>query len=194
MPKSASSTPTSILTSRNSSNSRLSIPPTPTTTATARVRTRIRAKIKDQGQDQKQQQQSNSNAQQTNGGDDSNSNNNGNDIDITIGDGEMPWSDDDVVDIDVKDGSVDNVVTAGGDIAIDYDPGDDVNIGDILNDALTGAGNDTGVVNIQSANLIDNDHLGEAKVINSGDFTQKWRRQGRFCPCRGRHQGRCRWR
>jgi hypothetical protein len=43
-----------------------------------------------------------------------NSNQLANDIDITIGDGEMPWSDDDVVDIDLMKGaSMNDVITAG---------------------------------------------------------------------------------
>ncbi len=44
---------------------------------------------------------------------------NTNQVNIDFGEGEWIPRDDDVVDIDVTDGSVDNVITAGNDVAID---------------------------------------------------------------------------
>lgn len=75
-------------------------------------------------------------------------------------------SDDDFADIDLSGGaSVDNILMAKGDV--NFDPGNEMNLDDILTDALTGAGNDVGLVNAQSNNLIDSDVLHNATVGGS---------------------------
>lgn len=72
-------------------------------------------------------------------------------------------SDDDFADIDLSGGaSVDNILMAEGDVS--FDPGNEMNLDDILDGALGGAGNDVGFVNAQSNNLIDSDVLHNATV------------------------------
>jgi hypothetical protein len=80
-------------------------------------------------------------------------------VDLT---GYMP-TDDDFADIDLSGGaSVDTLLVGQGDIS--FDPGNEQNIEDILNDALNGAGNDVGTVNSQFNNLVDSDVLHNATV------------------------------
>ena len=80
-------------------------------------------------------------------------------VDLT---GYMP-TDDDFADIDMSGGaSVETLLVGNGDIS--FDPGNEQNIEDILNDALNGAGNDVGTVNSQFNNLVDNDVLENATV------------------------------
>jgi hypothetical protein len=77
----------------------------------------------------------------------------------------MPWSDDDIVDVDLMEGaSMNDVITAGGDLA--YDPGDDLD----MSGALSGEGNDMASLNFLNANLEDNDILENATVSNNADF------------------------
>lgn len=85
-------------------------------------------------------------------------------VDLT---GYMP-TDDDFADIDMHHASIDDIFMAKGDIS--YDPGNELNLEDVLNDALNGQGNDTGTVNAQSNNLVDNDYLENATV--GGTLTQ----------------------
>lgn len=74
-------------------------------------------------------------------------------------------TDDDFADIDLTDSSIGDVLMAQGDVS--YDPGNELNLDDVLNDALTGAGNDVGTVNAQSNNLVDNDNIENASVDGS---------------------------
>ncbi len=71
-------------------------------------------------------------------------------------------TDDDFADIDMNHNSIDDIIMAKGDV--NYDPGNELNLSKVLNDALTGAGNDTGTVNAQSNNLVDNDTLNNPTV------------------------------
>ncbi|MEL6838364.1 MAG: hypothetical protein AAFP85_03680 [Pseudomonadota bacterium] len=71
-------------------------------------------------------------------------------------------TDDDFADIDMSYTTVDDIIMAKGDV--NYDPGNELNLEDVLNDALTGAGNDVGTVNAQSNNLVDNDNIENASV------------------------------
>lgn len=72
-------------------------------------------------------------------------------------------SDDDFADIDLSGGaSVDNLLMAQGDVS--FDPGNEMNLDEILDGALNGQGNDVGFVNAQSNNLIDSDVLHNATV------------------------------
>jgi len=76
--------------------------------------------------------------------------------------GYMP-TDDDFGDIDMAGGaSIDTILIGKGDIS--FDPGNEQNIEDLLNDALNGAGNDTGTINSQFNNLVDSDVLSSASV------------------------------
>jgi hypothetical protein len=77
-------------------------------------------------------------------------------------------TDDDFADIDLACSTVNDIFMAKGDV--NYDPGNELNIKDILTDALNGAGNDTGTVNAQFNNLVDNDSLENATV--GGTLTQ----------------------
>jgi hypothetical protein len=77
-------------------------------------------------------------------------------------------TDDDFADIDMSDMSVNDIIMAKGDV--NYDPGNELNMKDILTDALNGAGNDSGTVNGQFNNLVDNDTLENATV--GGNLTQ----------------------
>jgi hypothetical protein len=63
------------------------------------------------------------------------------------------------------------MLIAKGDI--DFDPGDDIKVEDVLNDALNGAGNDTGFVLNNSNMLQDNDQATDTYVANDSPFTQK---------------------
>ncbi len=71
-------------------------------------------------------------------------------------------TDDDFADIDMTHNAIDDIIMAKGDV--NYDPGNEMNLDKILTDALTGAGNDTGTVNAQSNNLVDNDTLNNPTV------------------------------
>ncbi|TMV88308.1 hypothetical protein FGG78_17270 [Thioclava sp. BHET1] len=78
-------------------------------------------------------------------------------------------SDDDFADFDLASGaSIGDVLMGKGDIS--YNPGDDMNLSNILKDALNGAGNDVGMVNAQSNTLTDNDELHSATVSNDSTF------------------------
>ena len=80
-------------------------------------------------------------------------------------------TDNDFADFDFSQGaSMGDAVFAQGNVA--YDPGDDITVNDILSGALTGEGNDVGMVNVQTANLFDNDTLSDPAVSNDGTFTQ----------------------
>ena len=83
-------------------------------------------------------------------------------------------TDDDFADIDLDESSVDNILmTDDGDI--NFDPGNEMNLEDMLTEALNGNGNDVGTINAQSNNLVDNDVLETATVDgtldNTGDST-----------------------
>ncbi|TYC75489.1 hypothetical protein FMN63_06470 [Stappia sp. BW2] len=81
-------------------------------------------------------------------------------------------SDVDNIDLDLSDhASVGDMLIAKGNI--DFDPGDDINVEDVLNDALNGAGNDTGFVLNNSNMLEDNDQANDTYVANNAAFTQK---------------------
>ncbi|MEL6198092.1 MAG: hypothetical protein AAFT19_09605, partial [Pseudomonadota bacterium] len=98
------------------------------------------------------------------------------DVDLDFGYDGIP-TDNDVNDFDIYGkAQVDDIVAAGGDI--DYNPGNDVDLEDILGSALNGMGNDTGIVTAQSNNLEDNDYLKDAKVSNDGHFKAGGHAQG----------------
>ncbi|WP_296428050.1 hypothetical protein [Yoonia sp.] len=77
-------------------------------------------------------------------------------------------TDDDFADIDMSHMSVNDIIMAKGDV--NYDPGNELNMKDILTDALNGEGNDSGTINGQFNNLVDNDSLHNATV--GGSLTQ----------------------
>ncbi|EAV42561.1 fibrinogen binding protein [Stappia aggregata IAM 12614] len=80
-------------------------------------------------------------------------------------------SDVDNIDLDLSDhASVGDMLIAKGDI--NFDPGDDINVEDVLNDALNGAGNDTGFVLNNSNMLEDNDQATDTYVANQASFAQ----------------------
>jgi hypothetical protein len=90
-------------------------------------------------------------------------------VDVTVDlsmEGYMP-NDDDMIDLD--NATTGDVFFAKGDIS--YDPGNELNLDDILDGALTGAGNDSGMALGQSNNLYDADTLSGASVSNTGPFT-----------------------
>ena len=75
-----------------------------------------------------------------------------------------PASDDDLVDIDVKDDGevkIDTLLAAGGDIS--HDIGDGI-MKDILNNSDFGGGNDNAFVISQVATMYDDDKLESAYV------------------------------
>ena len=86
-------------------------------------------------------------------------------VDVISGidlDGYMP-TDDDFGDINMSgSATIDTILVGKGDIS--FDPGNEQNIEDLLNDALNGAGNDTGTINSQFNNLVDSDVLSSASV------------------------------
>ncbi|MEM6461937.1 MAG: hypothetical protein AAF724_08480 [Pseudomonadota bacterium] len=88
-------------------------------------------------------------------------------VDVDL-EGLQPKSDNDHIDVDVNDhAKVDTLlVSKTGDV--DYNPGDDVSFEDILNGALTGAGNDTGMVFSQNGVINDDDYLKDPDVTNMG--------------------------
>lgn len=88
------------------------------------------------------------------------------------------YDDDDVVDIDLEDcAEVDEMlVSVNG--SIDYSPGDDISVEDILNEALNGAGNDTGVVLNNTNQLEDNDTAQNTTATNGANFNQTLNAKG----------------
>ena len=58
------------------------------------------------------------------------------------------------------------MVMANGDMDYAYDPGDDVNLTNLLN----GMGNDVGMINTQANSLTDNDTLNNPSVSNNAAF------------------------
>ncbi|WP_417259798.1 hypothetical protein [Celeribacter sp.] len=97
----------------------------------------------------------------------SNSNSNTSDttvtVDVDLGiEGYMP-NDDDFIDLDHA--------SMGDYINGSFDPGNEMNLSELLDHALTGAGNDSGQIFAQSNNLVDNDTLDSPSVANNGGFT-----------------------
>lgn len=88
------------------------------------------------------------------------------------------YDDDDVVDIDLEDcAQVDEMlVSVNG--SIDYSPGDDISVEDILNEALNGGGNDTGVVLNNTNQLEDNDSAQNTTATNNAGFNQTLNARG----------------
>ncbi|GAB2188179.1 hypothetical protein [Roseibium sp. LAB1] len=88
------------------------------------------------------------------------------------------YDDDDVVDIDLEEcAEVDEMlVSVNG--SIDYSPGDDITVEDILNEALNGGGNDTGVVLNNSNQLEDNDQAEGTTATNEASFNQTLNARG----------------
>ncbi len=80
-------------------------------------------------------------------------------------------SDDDFADIDMSGGRIDKLLI-NRDGEINYNPGDDVSIEDILNGSLNGPGNDSAFVIGQQAHLEDNDKLINPVVGNHAPFNQ----------------------
>ena len=94
------------------------------------------------------------------------------DVDVDVDfdmdmEGYMP-TDDDFADIDVKEGGETGHIAMAreGDAIIDI--GDDIDVEDVLNNALNGEGNDSAAVNVMSNRLSDNDTLDDPDVTNSG--------------------------
>ncbi|MCK7613033.1 hypothetical protein [Roseibium sediminicola] len=107
------------------------------------------------------------------------------DLDVTLEDSysrDQDWvfkdMDDDVVDLDIGDHvEVDQLlVSVNGDI--DYNPGDDVSVEDILNNSLNGAGNDTGVVMNNSNQVSDDDTAENTSATNHAVYNQTARADG----------------
>ena len=63
---------------------------------------------------------------------------------------------------------------------VDYNPGDDVTVEDLLNEALNGKGNDTGVVVTNTNQLEDNDVASDTYVSNQGYFHQDLKSHGGY--------------
>jgi len=106
-------------------------------------------------------------------------------LDVTLEDSytrDQDWvfkdMDDDVVDLDIDDHvEVDQLlVSVNGDI--DYNPGDDVSVEDILNNSLNGAGNDTGVVMNNSNQVSDDDTADNTTATNKAVYNQTARADG----------------
>ncbi|MEP2760542.1 MAG: hypothetical protein ABJP66_15895 [Hyphomicrobiales bacterium] len=101
------------------------------------------------------------------------------DSDVTVN---KNWTytaaDEDVVDIDLQDHvKVDEMlVSVHGDI--DYNPGDDISVEDILNDSLNGAGNDTGIVMNNSNQVSDSDWASGTSAANNHKFEQTAKADG----------------
>ncbi|MEP2703984.1 MAG: hypothetical protein ABJQ71_08475 [Roseibium sp.] len=101
------------------------------------------------------------------------------DTDVNINES---WSytaeDEDVVDIDLQDdvNVEEMLVSVHGDI--DYNPGDDISVEDILNDSLNGAGNDTGIVMNNSNQISDDDWADGTSAVNNDEFKQKAKAEG----------------
>ncbi|UYV39115.1 hypothetical protein N4R57_08980 [Rhodobacteraceae bacterium D3-12] len=88
------------------------------------------------------------------------------DIDLT---GWEP-TDDDFADFDLgSNSSIGDVVMANGNM--NYDPGNDSRLENVLQNALDGAGNDSGTVNNMSNTLQDDDVANNASVSNSSAFS-----------------------
>jgi hypothetical protein len=83
------------------------------------------------------------------------------DVDLDI-DGLLA-NDNDVIDLDHA--------SMGDYINGSFDPGNEMNMSDLLDHALTGAGNDSGQIFAQSNNLVDSDTLNGPSVANNGGFT-----------------------
>jgi hypothetical protein len=83
--------------------------------------------------------------------------------------GYMP-NDDDFADIDVKEGGETGHIAMAreGDAIIDI--GDDVDLEDVLTNALNGEGNDSAAVNVMSNRLSDDDTLDDPDVSNDGEW------------------------
>ncbi|MEP1930686.1 MAG: hypothetical protein ABJJ37_05355 [Roseibium sp.] len=80
--------------------------------------------------------------------------------------------DEDLIDIDIQDDvDVDQMlVSVNGDI--DYSPGDDISVEEILNESLNGAGNDTGIVMNNSNQVSDADYAAGTSAANNHNFNQ----------------------
>ena len=94
-------------------------------------------------------------------------------VDVHVGvdlglDGFVP-DDNDMIDLDLNQASMGDFLVAKGNLH--YDPGNDIDIGNILNGSLNGAGNDSGQVFTQSNNLYDNDTLNGPSLSNDSSFS-----------------------
>ncbi|WP_305988463.1 hypothetical protein [Roseibium sp. MMSF_3544] len=99
-------------------------------------------------------------------------------VNINFGEEGGP-TDNDAFDLDMKDNAhVDEMLVGAGDIS--YNPGDDVTVEDLLNEALNGKGNDTGVVVTNTNQLEDNDVASDTYVDNDGWFHQDLKSHGGY--------------
>ncbi|TIO80448.1 MAG: hypothetical protein E5X74_32820, partial [Mesorhizobium sp.] len=94
------------------------------------------------------------------------------DVDVDVGvklEGELGNSDDDFADIgkNMSGDMKDNTIINNKDGNVTYDPGDDVTFKDILNNSMTGAGNNSASFINQVNKLDDNDKLDNATVSNT---------------------------
>lgn len=115
---------------------------------------------------------SNSNANtSSNANANSNTNTSNTTVDVDVDLGLEGWepTDDDFADIDLSNASTGDIIMSDG--AMDFDPGDEINIDDLLTDALDGDGN-VGTVNAQVNELIDTDTLDHVSNNNNGSFGQ----------------------
>src|SRR5262245_27162793 len=80
-------------------------------------------------------------------------------------------SDDDFADIDLTNSTVKNLFV-NHDGQINYNPGNDISMGDVLTGADWGAGNDMAFVWTQNGTINDKDTLSDAYVQNTGSFNQ----------------------
>lgn len=91
------------------------------------------------------------------------------DVGVDVDGSAFEPSDDDFADFDLGCTTIDNIVMAEGDVS--YDPGNEMNLDDILDGALNGKGNDVGTVNAQFNSLADGDVLHSATVGGNLDQT-----------------------
>ena len=142
----------------------------------------------DQGQDQDQKQEQYSSSENLNANGNLNGNVNFNEninvtnvevdvkVDLELDDYQIP-EDNGFADIDMKDVELDNIFMAEeGDIS--FNPGDDVNFQDILNDAFGDGSNNSAFAINQIADLVDNDQLTDISQNNTGTFDMKWEVEG----------------
>ncbi|WP_417249261.1 hypothetical protein [Celeribacter sp.] len=84
-------------------------------------------------------------------------------VDVDLGIKGIAPEDNDFIDLDHA--------SMGDYINGSFDPGNELNMSELLDHALTGAGNDSGQIFGQSNNLVDNDTLNSPNVANNGGFT-----------------------
>ena len=86
-------------------------------------------------------------------------------------------TDDDQIDIDIKDSAV-KTMLVNHDGQLNYNPGNDISMGDVLTNNTWGEGNDMAFVWTQNGTINDKDTLSDAYVQNSGNFEQNGDAEG----------------